>query len=118
MPAKYHPAPEEMSLAGVMHALSDPVRLKLVLVLQQGGDELGCKALQAEVPVVKSTLSHHIRTLREAGIARVRTQGTQSFISLRLEELEGRFPGIMPAVIQAAAEQGSTLPGPRDSDGQ
>ncbi|MNC79266.1 hypothetical protein D3C75_1316940 [compost metagenome] len=49
-------------------------------------------------------MSHHIRTLREAGVIRVRVQGTQHFITLRSEDLEERFPGLLKPLIQAAAE--------------
>jgi DNA-binding transcriptional ArsR family regulator len=59
-----------------------------------------------EVPVVKSTLSHHSRTLREAGVVRVRVQGTQRFLSIRTEDLEARFPGLLASVLYAYESSG------------
>jgi DNA-binding transcriptional ArsR family regulator len=61
--------------------------------------EMTCGGI--EVPVVKSTLSHHARTLREAGVVNVRVQGTQRFLSLRTEDLEFRFPGLLSSVLDA-----------------
>lgn len=81
----------------MLHALSDPVRLEIVRELHHNG-ELSCSALSA--PVSKSTLSHHLKVLREAGITQTRALGTQRLVSLRLEDLEGRFPGLLSCVLE------------------
>lgn len=89
---------EALDLATVLHALSDPVRLRIVSQLAAGGERT-CGSL--EVPVSKSTCSHHFRVLREAGVVAQRVEGKCRFNRLRAEELEQRFPGLLGAVLQA-----------------
>ncbi len=91
-----HPTVEGLELADVLHALSDPVRLRIVSTLATRG-ELPCGAI--DLPVVKSTCTHHFRVLREAGLIRQRTEGTTKLNSLRRAELDGRFPGLLKAVL-------------------
>jgi DNA-binding transcriptional ArsR family regulator len=91
-----HPAPEQLRLEGVLHALSDPVRLQIVATLR-AGDELPCGGL--EVPVSKSTLSHHLKVLRDAGLTRTRCEGVTRLVSLRREDVEARFPGLLSCVL-------------------
>lgn len=91
-----HPVAEQMSLPGVLHALSDPVRLAIVGALRDGA-ELPCGRLP--VPVSKSTLSHHLKVLRDAGITRTRVDGVQRYVSLRAEDVERRFPGLLVCVL-------------------
>ncbi|WP_433579745.1 helix-turn-helix domain-containing protein [Nocardia brasiliensis] len=57
-----------------------------------------------EVQVGPSTLSHHMKTLREAGLTRHRMEGTRCFVSLR-EDTLGHFPAILEAVLQAVAAE-------------
>lgn len=99
MRIRNHPAADDLSLPQVLHALSDPVRLSLVRDLAGGGEQ-PCNAL--ELAVAKSTASHHFRVLREAGIIRQRPEGTQYLNSLRREDLDRRFPGLLDAVLRAA----------------
>jgi DNA-binding transcriptional ArsR family regulator len=96
MRAIAHPAPEQLSLPGVLHALSDPVRLAIVASLRDRGE---CPCGMLEVPVAKSTLSHHLKVLREAGLTRTRADGVQRFVSLRRDELDERFPGLLICVL-------------------
>ena len=95
-----HPEVSEIELAGVLHALSDPVRLRIVSALATRGEQ-PCGAI--ELPVVKSTCTHHFRVLREAGLIRQRTEGTTKLTSLRRDELETRFPGLLDAVLTGCA---------------
>jgi DNA-binding transcriptional ArsR family regulator len=95
----HHPAADELELADVLHALSDPVRLRIVRALADGGP-CNCGALG--VPVAKSTLSHHLKVLREAGITLTEPSGTQRVVSLRADDLRARFPGLLDAVLAAA----------------
>ncbi|HEX2133026.1 MAG TPA: metalloregulator ArsR/SmtB family transcription factor [Actinophytocola sp.] len=95
-----HPDPGEMTLIEVMGALSDPIRVGLVRVLADGR-ERGWGELRA--PVAKSTLSHHLRVLRDAGITRTRQEGTRCFVELRRDDLNTRFPGLLNAVLSAAS---------------
>jgi DNA-binding transcriptional ArsR family regulator len=98
----HHPEVDEITLTGVMAALSDPIRVGLVRVLADGR-ERGWGELQA--PVAKSTLSHHLRVLRNAGLTRTRQEGTRCFVILRQPELQARFPGLLQAVLVAAEEE-------------
>ena len=83
----------------MLGALSDPIRVGLVRVLADGR-ERGWGELRA--PVAKSTLSHHLRVLRDAGITRTRQEGTRCYVELRRDDLGTRFPGLLDAVLDAA----------------
>jgi DNA-binding transcriptional ArsR family regulator len=96
-----HPAAAEIELAEVLHALSDPVRLRIVAALAESG-ERPCGAI--DVPVAKSTCTHHFRVLREAGVISQREAGTARLNSLRRDELERRFPGLLESVLRSAPE--------------
>ena len=93
-----HPSRDEIALPAVLHALSDPIRLRIVAALAQG-DERTCGSF--ELPVVKSTCTHHFRVLREAGVIRQRLEGTTRLNSLRRDDLDSRFPGLVDAVLAA-----------------
>lgn len=95
----HHPATGELELTAVLHALSDPVRLRIVQAIRDGG---ACSCGALSVPVAKSTLSHHLRVLREAGVTLTTPDGTQRVVSLRSEDLEARFPGLLDAILSAA----------------
>ncbi|HEX6343248.1 metalloregulator ArsR/SmtB family transcription factor [Umezawaea sp.] len=94
-----HPTTDQMRLVEVMGALSDPIRIGLVRVLADGAEH-GWSELRA--PVAKSTLSHHLKTLRAAGLTRTREEGTRCFVRLRRDDLEARFPGLLRSVLAAA----------------
>jgi DNA-binding transcriptional ArsR family regulator len=96
------PAAEELELAAVLHALSDPIRLQIVRDLSDRGP---CNCGTFAVPVAKSTLSHHLRVLREAGLTHTRADGTRRLVSLRREDLDTRFPGLLDVVLAAAARE-------------
>jgi DNA-binding transcriptional ArsR family regulator len=99
MRSPIHPPIENFTLSGVLYALSDPARLSIVQSLACKGEQ-PCGALS--LPVAKSTASHHFRVLREAGLIQMRAEGTQFINSLRREELEQRFPGLLEAVLKAS----------------
>jgi DNA-binding transcriptional ArsR family regulator len=96
------PAPERenVDLPTVLHALSDPVRLGIVRDLWAAGGERRCGSFEA--PVTKSTLTHHFRVLREAGVISQRQDGTARLSKLRGDDLESRFPGLLAAILSAA----------------
>lgn len=96
----YQPSREDIALADVLYALSDPVRLRIVREIAESG-EACCGGLG--VPMPKSSISYHFKVLREAGLTRTRVEGTQRFISLRRDDLEARFPGLLASVLRAAA---------------
>jgi DNA-binding transcriptional ArsR family regulator len=93
-----HPARDEIELAAVLHALSDPMRLRIVAGLA-AEDKRTCKSF--DLPVTKSTCTHHFRVLREAGVIRQRLEGTTRLNSLRREDLDERFPGLLDSVLRA-----------------
>lgn len=95
----YHPDKSDISLEGVLYALGDPVRLEIVKRLAAEA-ELPCAAI--DTAVAKSTLSHHFKILREAGVIHCRKQGTQHMNSLRKEDLSDRFPGLLETILQVA----------------
>lgn len=95
MKQQLHPDPDEMTLTTVLAALSDPMRLTIVSSLSRG--ERGSSDF--DCPVAGSTLSHHIKALREAGILRHRKEGTRCFVSLR-PEFEAAFPGLLETVLR------------------
>jgi DNA-binding transcriptional ArsR family regulator len=94
-----HPPTAQLSLPGVLYALSDPVRLEIVGMLD-ADPELSCGRIA--VPVSKSTLSHHLKVLREAGLTLTRAEGVQRFVSLRRHDIESRFPGLLTCVLTQA----------------
>ena len=103
----YHPDKEDMHLSSVLYALSDPVRLSIVSEIHKLGE---CTCGGVDVTVVKSTLSHHVRTMREAGVVHVRVQGTQRFLSLRKNDLEERFPGLLMSILNAYDRSNEQIP--------
>jgi DNA-binding transcriptional ArsR family regulator len=98
-------APDLETIDGmtVLQALSDPVRLEIVrqLVGCSGPGEVKCGAV--EIPVTKSTASHHLKILFTAGVIAARKEGTSKYIRLRRAELEERFPGLLDSVLRATA---------------
>jgi DNA-binding transcriptional ArsR family regulator len=94
-----HPAREDIELAAVLHALSDPVRLKIVSALASRPD--ACPTGVIDVPVAKSTCTHHFRVLREAGVIHQQAKGTAKLNLLRREDLDSRFPGLLDTILRA-----------------
>jgi DNA-binding transcriptional ArsR family regulator len=99
MRALKHPKMEDIELTRVLYALSDPVRLGVVRQLAREG-EATCAALDGGRP--KSSMSHHFRVLRDAGVVRTRTDGPTHMNELRRADLDRLFPGLLPAVLKAA----------------
>jgi len=97
----HHPATAELELATVLHALSDPIRLQIVRSLGDG-IERPCGDFHGLGGITVPTLSHHLRVLREAGVTHTRPLGKHRLISLRTDDLEARFPDVVPAIIRSA----------------
>jgi DNA-binding transcriptional ArsR family regulator len=95
-----HPRREDLHLGDLLQALADPLRLRIVCTLAESGTELSCSAF--ELPVTKSTSTHHFRVLREAGIIHQRYEGTARLNELRREDLEATFPGLLDSILRAA----------------
>ncbi|MEI7032152.1 metalloregulator ArsR/SmtB family transcription factor [Streptomyces pratensis] len=97
-----HPPLEGLRLETVLHALADPVRLRIVRELADGHDDMACIAF--DLPVSKSTTTHHFKVLREAGVIRQHYEGTSRMSRLRADDLEARFPGLLPAVLEGVRQ--------------
>lgn len=98
-----HPRREDLEIEAVLQALSDPHRLQIVRRLAETEESCACGAFELEV--TKSTLTHHFRVLREAGVIRQEVAGTAKLNSLRREDLDARFPGLLDAVLAAVAAE-------------
>jgi DNA-binding transcriptional ArsR family regulator len=94
-----HPLKEEIELTKVLAALGDPIRLKIVIQLSSIKAEMNFADF--ECAVGKATLSHHLKTLRLAGIITHRREGTRCFLSLR-KDVDKMYPGILKAIIKSA----------------
>ena len=89
-----HPAVEDIDLSSVLAALADPMRRRVVLELAREPDvERLCASF--ELPVAKSTRTHHWRVLREAGLVWQRDAGNRLMMKLRRDDLQKRFPGLL-----------------------
>jgi len=92
------PSRDEIVLPKVLHALSDPVRLEIVLQLAAAG-EIACGCFGLDMP--KSSLSHHFKVLRSSGVLLTRREGKEWVNSLRREDLDALFPGVLDSIIAA-----------------
>lgn len=100
--ALHHPPAGQLSLASVLEALSDPVRLAITLRLLDGGEDR-CGAFGDLAG--KANLTYHLARLREAGVTRTRIEGPYRYVSLRADDLERRFPGLLGAVLDGARRE-------------
>jgi DNA-binding transcriptional ArsR family regulator len=93
-----HPSLSRVTLPGVLHALSDPVRVGIVrrLLEAEEGGEFACNEFPMKLS--KATRSHHFQILREAGLIRTRVEGTKCMNSLRRSEVQKRFPGLLAMI--------------------
>lgn len=91
----------EIRIEAVLQALGDPIRLQLVRALAvaaPGGVACG----EVPLPIGKSTRTHHLRTLREAGVISTRADGTRRISTLRRTDLDALYPGLLDGVLAAA----------------
>jgi DNA-binding transcriptional ArsR family regulator len=95
----HHPERSDLELPAVLHALSDPHRLEIVRRLDEDSEPRACGTFGFDIS--KSTMTHHFRTLREAGVIRQERQGTTKMTELRREDLDARFPGLLDAVLSS-----------------
>ncbi|WP_436739876.1 ArsR/SmtB family transcription factor [Streptomyces sp. BBFR102] len=99
-----HPPRDRIRLEEVLHALADPMRLRVVCALGAGDAEQSCTELQ--LPVAKSTSTHHFRVLRESGVIRQTYRGTAKLNALRRDDLDLLFPGLLDSVLAGAVREG------------
>lgn len=94
----HHPSASELDLPTVLRTVGDPVRLAIVRTLADGREQ-NCTQVQDAIGLPASTCSYHLRLLREAGVTRTRAEGTERHMSLRRDDLEERFPGLLDVLI-------------------
>jgi len=110
VPADPNALPPIADITTVLQALADPVRIAIVRRLGEAADARTCGSF--DLPVSKSTLSHHFKVLREAGLIVGRYEGTRKLISLRRDDLEAAYPGLLDSLLRAiaASPAAETLP--------
>jgi len=98
-----HPSIDDITVEGILHALSDPVRVAIYADMAGAGCAQTCSTFLQVIDrsIPKSTLSQHFRTLREAGLIRSERQGVEMLNTTRCAEIEQRFPGLLPAIMNA-----------------
>jgi DNA-binding transcriptional ArsR family regulator len=94
------PAREEIRIEQVLAALGDPVRLLFVRQLAQA-PAVGVACGAIPLPVTKSTRTHHLRILREAGVISMRAEGTRRIAVLRRDDLDALYPGLLDGILGA-----------------
>ncbi|MGV9266365.1 ArsR/SmtB family transcription factor [Kitasatospora sp. NPDC003701] len=102
-----HPDVRGISLQQVLEAVVDPVRRRIVAELDAAAEDLACGTI--DLPVSKSTATHHFHVLREAGLIRQYYVGTSRMNALRREEFEEAFPGLLGA-LRVERERGRARP--------
>jgi DNA-binding transcriptional ArsR family regulator len=94
------PTAEDLQLPRVLAALAEPNRLATVQYVSRAGESCCSEVIaEAGLAMTKSTFSHHLRILREAGVLTKRIQGTKGYTTLRKADLDDRFPGLIDAII-------------------
>jgi DNA-binding transcriptional ArsR family regulator len=103
----FHPSLEDITVEGILHALSDPVRAAIYadIVSQECSQNCSMFLTVSDKAIPKSTLSQHFRALREAGLIRGERRGVEMHNISRYAEIEERFPGLLRAIINAHTTQ-------------
>jgi DNA-binding transcriptional ArsR family regulator len=99
----FHPSIEDVTVEGILHALSDPVRVEIYAGIASQDCTLNCSNFShiREKEIPKSTLSQHFKILREAGLIRGERQGVEMHNASRCAEIDNRFPGLLAAILKA-----------------
>jgi DNA-binding transcriptional ArsR family regulator len=102
-----HPSLDDITVEGILHALADPVRVAIFTSIAGSNCSRICSNFlhMTERDIPKSTLSHHFKALREAGLIRSERRGVEMHNTSRCEELDGRFPGLIAAIVKAHLAQ-------------
>lgn len=103
----FHPSAEDVTVEGILHALSDPVRVAIFAQIVGSDCSRNCSNFLnvSEKAIPKSTLSLHFKILREAGLIRGERRGVEMQNSSRCSEVDKRFPGLISAIIKAHKAQ-------------
>ena len=104
-----HPHIDDVTVAGILHALSDPVRLRIVSKLLKTPAGMNCTetTLKLKLAMPKSTCSQHYRILREAGLIASERRGVDLSSHVRAAELETRFPGLLASILKSYKKEAS-----------
>ena len=99
----FHPSLDDITVEGILHALSDPVRVAIFadIVAQECSHNCSMFLTVSDKAIPKSTLSQHFRALREAGLIRGERRGVEMYNTSRCAEIEERFPGLLRAIVNA-----------------
>jgi DNA-binding transcriptional ArsR family regulator len=99
----FHPSIEDITVEGILHALSDPVRVAIFMDIASSECSQNCTNFVnvSERPIPKSTLSQHFKALREAGLIRGERRGVEMQNTSRCTEIDQRFPGLIPSIVNA-----------------
>jgi DNA-binding transcriptional ArsR family regulator len=102
-----HPQIDDVTVAGVLHALSDPVRMGIVTKLMKAPAGMNCTetTLKLKLAMPKSTCSQHYRILREAGLIVSERRGVDLSSRVRAAELDARFPGLLDSILKSYAKE-------------
>jgi len=101
----FHPSTEDITLSGVLEALSDPLRLHIVKSLMKKKGSMSCSEVSPTSSLPKSSLSYHLRVLREAGLVRTTKQGVEHRNIIRFDDVESRFPGLLKTILKFSNEE-------------
>ncbi len=103
----YHPSLDDITVEGILHALSDPVRAHILARILRADGAQTCSAFLeiSDRPIPKSTLSQHFKALREAGLIRSERKGVELHNTSRCQEISARFGPLLSAVLQAHLAQ-------------
>jgi DNA-binding transcriptional ArsR family regulator len=99
----FHPSIKDVTVEGIMHALSDPVRVAIFAHIAGASCPQTCSNFVniSDKSIPKSTLSQHFKALREAGLIRGERQGVEMHNTSRCAEIDKRFPGLIAAIVKA-----------------
>jgi DNA-binding transcriptional ArsR family regulator len=99
----FHPSVEDVTVEGILHALSDPVRVAIFAQIAGSDCSHNCSNFLnvSERTIPKSTLSLHFKALREAGLIRGERRGVEMQNTSRCSEMDKRFPGLIAAIVNA-----------------
>jgi DNA-binding transcriptional ArsR family regulator len=103
----HHPAKEDITLFGILYALSEPLRFSIIEQLASG-EELTCGTFKLPSSKGKSTMTHHFKVLRDSGLILTRVDGREHFTSLRRQDINERFPHLLDALLKSYASSCST----------
>jgi DNA-binding transcriptional ArsR family regulator len=101
-----HPSLDQVELTDIMYALSDPTRLEIVGRLACAGRKMTCGEFDLNRP--KSSMSHHFKILRAAGLVETLIEGTEHLNALRVKEIEQKFPGVLQSVLKVLSPAADT----------